>query len=189
MIDANFKLLFFDKQRITDPAEKAKLRNLSKFGAYVMRSARRSIKGKAGPSAPGTPPHAHAFYVRPAVQKADGKTRKAQKRFNFRDSILFGYDAARDVTVVGPQFKSGGKRSPTMPQLHEFGGTGQGAGRTIRVLNKPGRDAKGRFVTGGFREIKLDGTLRYPKRPFMAPALAKELPKFVGLFRASISGG
>ena len=166
MIDANFKLLFFDKQRITNPAEKAKLRNLSKFGAFVMRSARQSIKDRPGASAPGTPPHAHTVYeTAQSGTTKSGKPKKPKKFYPFRASILFGYDKANDTTIVGPQFRAGSRRSPTVPQSLEFGGTASIQSRGKRV------------------------SARFRPRPFMGPALAKELPKFVGLFRASNSGG
>ncbi len=162
MFDAKFKLLFFDRVKVTDPAEKAALKAQSKFGAFVMRRARSSIKVKEGRSRPGTPPHAHLSYE--STKKVNKKTGKRQVRYLFRDSILFGRDPSGS-TIVGPVLKSGGVTRPTVPQLHEFGGTGT--------------------VTRGRRRGK---SARFVKRPTMAPAMEKELPKFAGLFRGSIGG-
>lgn len=166
MMYADFKLLFFDRRAVTDPAEKAKLRNLSKFGSFVMTSARQSIKDRPGASPPGTPPHAHTAFVvaQPGLTKA-GKPKKRKKFYPFKASILFGYDAARDTTVVGPQFRSGSRRNPTVPQSLEFGGSAsiQSRGKTVSARFRP--------------------------RPFMGPALEKNVPKFAGMFRSSISGG
>lgn len=166
MITADFKLLFFDRQKVTDPAEKAKLRNLSRFGSYVMTSARQSIKDKPGSSAPGTPPHAHTVFKTAQAGLTKGGKPKAPKKFYpFKASILFGYDKANNTTVVGPQFRSGSRRNPTVPHLLEFGGSAPIQSRGKRV------------------------SARFRPRPFMGPALDKNLPKFAGLFRASISGG
>ncbi len=157
MFDAKFKLLFFDRVKVTDPAEKAALKAQSKMGAFVRRSARSSIKTKKGASRPGTPPHAHASYESEKVNK---KTGKRVVRYLFRDSILFGRDPSSGSTVVGPVLKSGGRVRPTAPQTLEFGGT----------------------TTRGKRRVRVR------RRPFMGPALDKELPKFAGLFRGSIGG-
>ena len=166
MITAEFKLLFFDRQAVTDPAEKAKLRNLSRMGAFVMTSGRQSIKDRPGASPPGTPPHAHTVFktARPGLTKS-GKPKAPKKFYPFKASILFGYDRSNDSTVVGPQFRDGSRRNPTVPKLLEFGGTAaiQSRGKTVSARFRP--------------------------RPFMGPALEKNLPKFAGLFRSSISGG
>jgi len=160
VFDAKFKTLFFDRQAVTDPVEKAKMRQLSRFGAFVMRSARKSIKNRPGPSAPGTPPHAHTSY-----QGKPKKNGKPSKRFLFRDSILFGYGKARDSVIVGPIFKAGSVRrsSKTVPQMLEEGGNSS-------------RRSRGKVVP-----------TRYRPRPFMAPALEREKPKFAGMFRDSVS--
>lgn len=162
MFKAEFKLEFFAPERVTDPAERAKVREMSRFGAYVRAAAKKSIKTKPGPSPRGTPPHAHTSYESQRVNKRTGKR---QVRYVFRDSILFGHDRAADAVFVGPVFRAGARTRPTMPEAQEFGGT----------------------VTTRFRSGKAK-TGRLPPRPFMAPALEKELPKFAGLFRGSIGG-
>lgn len=157
MFDAKFKLQFFDRQSITDPAEKAAARNLSKMGAYVMRSARKSIKSKDGPSRPGTPPHAHSKY------EVEGKGGKTKTRYRFRDSILFGR-APGGGLVVGPVFKQGSRGNPTVPESLEFGGM-----TTIGGKTRPTRNLKIR------------------RRPFMRPALDANVNKFADLFRNAIT--
>lgn len=154
MFDAKFKLLFFDRKAVTDPAERAEQRAKSKFGAFVRRSARSSIKAKKGASRPGQPPHAHSGYE---VEKKG----KKQKRYLFRDSILFGQDPRTKSVIVGPVLRSGGHRGPTTPEALELGGV-------IPRFGKP---------------------KRIRPRPFMKPALDREMPKFANLFRGSISGG
>lgn len=166
MMYADFKLLFFDRQSITDPAEKAKLRNLSRMGAFVMTTDRQSIKDRPGASPPGTPPHAHTVFktAQPGVTKS-GKLKAPKKFYPFKASILFGYDKSRDSVVVGPQFRSGSRTNPTVPHMLEFGGAAS-------------IQSRGKTVSASFRP-----------RPHTGPALEKNLPKFAGLFRSSISGG
>lgn len=74
-------------------------------------------------------------------------------------NILFGYDAKTHSTIVGPVLLRNKSAKYSVPKLHEFGGS---------VLRRDGK------------------TARYPARPFMAPALAAERPKFPSLFRASL---
>lgn len=71
-------------------------------------------------------------------------------------NILFGFDVKTRSTIVGPVGLKRGKA--VVPGLHEFGGTA----------------------------VRFGKTARYPARPFMAPALKAEAPKFPNLFRASL---
>ena len=121
-VAADFKLMFFDRQAVTDPAEKAARRNEAKFGAFVMRSARKSIKTKKGASRPGQPPHAHTGYE-------TERNGKRKTRYFFRDSILFGKNPNGGV-VVGPVFRSGSRTRPTIPESLEFGATVGIGGKT-----------------------------------------------------------
>jgi hypothetical protein len=98
------KKLFFDRPKIMDAATKATRKVLSKFGAFVMTSARQSIRNTKGPSAPGQPPHSRTGLL---------------KKF-----LFFGYDPARASVVIGP-VKLTKDLSPdgkTIPQLLEEGG-------------------------------------------------------------------
>ncbi|MDP1805766.1 MAG: hypothetical protein Q8K72_11405 [Acidimicrobiales bacterium] len=153
---ATMKAAFFDRAAIAQKVEETRRKGLLKFGAFVRRGAQTSMRKRKGPSAPGQPPSSHGGS-------------KEGLRF-----ILFAWDPARRSVVVGPvPFGKG------VPELHEFGGTRQAKGETITVKNKAGRDkTSGRFLTAGVRKIKLEGSLVYPKRPFMRPALDREAPKF-----------
>jgi len=74
-------------------------------------------------------------------------------------NVLFGYDVRSRSTIVGPVLLRNKSAKASVPKLHEFGGS---------VLRPSGK------------------TARYPARPFMAPALAAERPRFPNLFRASL---
>jgi hypothetical protein len=81
-------------------------------------------------------------------------------------NIWFTFDPANTSVVVGP-LKLGrsqlvGSDQPTVPALHEFGG--------VAVVGKGNRRRRA----------------RYAARPFMGPAMIKELPKFEGLWADSV---
>ena len=118
---------FFDRKEVLDAVDRAERRVLLKFGAFTMRTDRKSIKNKKGISPPGRPPHAHATYT-----PKPGKRRQTRKkRLRFRDSILFGYDAANKSVVIGPYLFDRATR-PTVPELLEEGGRNPVTGKTYR---------------------------------------------------------
>jgi hypothetical protein len=138
------------------------------------------------------------FFDRPAVAKAIGKAnaralgkagafvrRRARSSLRRRKSvsmpghppsvhssdsvktlknILFAYEPTRTSVVVGPVKLGGG--GYVVPAVHEFGGAAtiaRGSGRRRRKV-----------------------AARYPKRPYMKPALDKEAPKFATLWAGQV---
>lgn len=161
-----FRASFFDRDAVMNATSRAERQVLSKFGAFVWKRAKTSIRqSKKKTSEPGKPPI--------------GKTRKL-RRF-----IFFAYDKEEKSVVIGPARLSG-TVDPGAPARLEFGGSLVGNGRTIFVTNKVGRDKSGRFVSGGKTRIVLRGTVNYKKRPYMGPALKAERPKLPGLWRNTI---
>jgi hypothetical protein len=82
-------------------------------------------------------------------------------------NIWFVFDPAQRSVVVGPLKLNGsrleGSNRQTVPSLHELGGTA---------------------VVGGRRKRKRRA--KYAPRPFMGPAMERELPKFAGLWANSV---
>jgi len=157
---------FFDRALVQSAVDAAALRAMARFGAYVRTAARRSIRPRKAVSQAGQPPTSRLGLL--------------------RDLILFGYDASSESTVVGPA-RLNGRGDGSAPGLLERGGTRRArAGRAVYFTNDPGRDANGKFVSDGKRRVVLDGTLKYRPRPYMAPALERERPRFAGLFRDSL---
>lgn len=76
---------------------------------------------------------------------------------SIRDRINFAYDAVRDSVVVGPALLPGGGTRPTIPESLEFGGA-----RRVTVRLPVGR-----------RRVQF--VAQYPARPYMGPALEKNL--------------
>ncbi|HSV28701.1 MAG TPA: hypothetical protein VLL76_04055 [Candidatus Omnitrophota bacterium] len=140
MIGLDVKRMFFDRQAVIVQADAATRKVLSKFGAFVRRTARGSIRRRKKTSEPGAPPSGHTGLL---------------KRL-----IFFAYDPDRRSVVIGPAPL---RAKVEAPPLLEYGGTARR------------KDRRGRTVTA-----------RYRARPFMGPALAKELPGLPPLWRESI---
>lgn len=176
---ASFKSLFFDRRAVESAAERGTLRALARFGAIVRRKAQTSMRYRKGASLPGQPPSAHKSKRLAALKKL-GRT--SNNGALLRELLFFAYDPRSKSVVVGPV---GFNRSP-VPNLHEFGGSEAGRGRLMAVDRKK-RKAKGDPVAG--RLVRLKGTVRYPRRPFMNPALNQSMSQFAESFRGTVTGG
>ena len=107
------KQAFFTSPAVTGAVDRATRKVLSKFGAYVRRGARSSIRKRKRASEPGKPPSSHSGLL---------------KRF-----IFFGYDRAAQSVVVGPVAL---RSKPEAPELLEYGGQVQ------RRVGRRGRKKK-----------------------------------------------
>ena len=145
---------FFDTRKIERAIETGMRNPLSRFGAFVRRRARSSIRKRKSVSAPGKPPTSWSGLL--------------------RKFIYFSYDPQAKSVVIGPvPFRA----TSAVPRLLEMGGSVAGDGREISITNDVGRDAAGKL--GGKSRIKLEGTINYRARPFMRPAFSEELPGFL----------
>lgn len=90
---------FFDRKIIVDAVSKARIRVLSKMGAFVRRTARSSIRKRKKPSPPGKPPSSHVGLL---------------KQF-----LFFSYDRSTESVVVGPALIT---RPSGAPETLEYGG-------------------------------------------------------------------
>jgi hypothetical protein len=102
MIHLDVKKLFFDRSAVRSKLDAATRRVLSKFGAYVRRTARSSIRKRKKASAPGSPPSSHTGLL---------------KKF-----IFFGYEPSHRSVVIGPVRLSQKGRGEA-PSLLEYGGS------------------------------------------------------------------
>ncbi len=157
------KSLFFDRPFVAARIDAATRKALSRGGAIVMRSARKSIKDakvfargrtrKGEPrkmvvrqSEPGEPPMSHTGHL--------------------REHLFFAFDPASRSVVVGPARLNGGSGAP---ETLEFGG----AATVTRKRN-------------GKRESR---TVQVAARPYMGPALDRERAKLPEQLRHSVSRG
>ena len=101
MIDLKLKKLFFDTRKVRNSVDQATRRVLSRFGAFVRRTARSSIRKRKKISAPGQPPSSHTGLL---------------KRF-----VWFGYEPHRRSVVIGPARLTQGGRGEA-PENLEYGG-------------------------------------------------------------------
>lgn len=92
---------FFDRAAVMGAMDVTARKVLSKFGAFVRRSAQFSIRSRKGFSAPGSPPHGHTGLL--------------------RKFIFFSWDNNRRSVVIGPA-KLNGRASNDALRALEFGG-------------------------------------------------------------------
>jgi hypothetical protein len=116
----NIKLVaktFFDRPEVEQAAKKANKLNLSKFGAFVRQSARKSIadRGKHAVSPPGHPPFSHLGLL--------------------KKHIYFSYDKISQSVVIGPVPLEG--KNFTILKLLEEGGVGKRGKRFVNYAPRP----------------------------------------------------
>lgn len=132
---------FFDRAPVIQATTRAERRVLNHAGGLTRKIARQSIRKRKRISQPGSPPSSRAGHLR---------------RF-----ILYHYDRARAVVVIGP-VKFPSRNAYVVPEILEFGGT----------------------VTRRRRGQRIRA--RYQARPYMRPALDKVAPRFPALWQGSI---
>lgn len=93
----NFR--YFDDPTIYRYIDKATADGLGKWGAYVRRTARQSIKERPGPSKPGSPPHSHVGTLKKLIE--------------------FAFDTTTKTVVVGPEISTNPSGAPN---ILEFSG-------------------------------------------------------------------
>ena len=108
--------LFFDKKAVTNRVDAGTRRVLSKFGAFVRRTAQSSIRKRKRISNPGEPPSSHIGLL---------------KKF-----IFFGYDPSARSVVIGPVWLSQKGRGEA-PALLEHGGLGKVGKQRARYRPRP----------------------------------------------------
>lgn len=140
------KRLFFDTAAVKRVVDAGTRKVLSKFGAFVRREAKSSIRPggkKHKASLPGQPPRSQSGLL---------------KRF-----LFFGYDTSTQSVVVGPA-KLGGVKGKDAPHTLEYGGSAESSS----------------FYTKNTKRVHIAA------RPFMGPALNKNLPKLPAMWANSI---
>jgi hypothetical protein len=170
----------FDANRVKKKVDQANFRSLGHAGGTIRKTAYRSIRKRKKPSLPGSPP-----------SSPTGRLRRS-----------FRYEVERQTpgVVIGPVNEISGR----LWNLHEFGGIARKRRRLKRHRFRFGQHGPIRSIGNGkFVRIELRTAAqanrarrliaeenqrrgaakprRYPKRPFMKPALdthRAQLPKF-----------
>jgi hypothetical protein len=107
------KGLFFDRQAVTNAADRATRKVLSKFGAFVRQTARTSIRRRKSISEPGQPPSSHTGLL--------------------KRNIFFVFSPEARSVVIGPTLLNKGTDAP---RLLEHGDTVVRRRRKRRVRMK-----------------------------------------------------
>lgn len=170
LVSFKIKDYFFDGAKVLAALNKAERKALSKAGAFVQTSAKRSLRRRKKPSQPGQTP---------SIYSKD-KNRTLKK-------ILFGYDPTAHSVIVGPV----GFGRAEAPRALELGGAS-----TVRVPKKNEGRRSSPAQAASFKRRKALGLIqRKPSvrrpikvepRPFMNPALKREAPKFPGLWAGAV---
>jgi hypothetical protein len=169
-LHADVKDRFFDRAKVLNVIGRENARRLSKMGAYVRQRAKTDIlrrapkgrkrKGAAGDrpaSPPGRPPYVHS-----------------RDSFATFRNILFALDTDWESVVIGvryiPRKRLRGSSAATAAELNELGGTS-----VIQEVQIDGVWVPRNSVAGASRFPTRKRQARYPARPFMGPALKKEI--------------
>ena len=110
------KGLFFDRQAVTNAADRATRKVLSKFGAFVRQTARTSIRRRKSISEPGQPPSSHTGLL--------------------KRNIFFVFSPEARSVVIGPILLNKGTDAP---RLLEHGDTvvRKRRGKRVRMKYRP----------------------------------------------------
>lgn len=92
------KDLFFDRQAVTNAADRAQRKVFAKFGAFVRQSAKTSIRKRKAVSQPGQPPSSHTGLL--------------------KRNIFFVYSPETRSVVIGPILLN---RQTDAPRILEHG--------------------------------------------------------------------
>lgn len=170
---ARFNLQFFDRKAVIEAVGRAAAKVIGEYGRRVRKRAQASLQYAEGPSAPGSPPHAHrsrqiARRSRKTGQvKLSKRTGKALKRsVSFlREFLFYQYDPSTKSVVVGPERLATTIDPAALPAL-EYGGSAR--------------------IRSGSPNEPVIRTANIPARPFMRPADAAERPGLMNLWKDSV---
>ena len=159
-VDMKIKALFFDRPKVQRAVKSARRRALSKTGAFIRQRAKTSMR-KVGK-------RARAKATPGSLVSRPGQPPLAHEG-SLRRLLFFAYDPNFQSVVVGPlAFRAG-----TAPATLEYGGE--------VVINRRRRRRDGQVT-------RYRSRARILPRPYMAPALQKEIPGMPEAWRNSIKG-
>jgi len=172
MIGMRPKAFFFDSAPVKRAVDRATRRVLSRFGAFVRRTAKKSIrKARQKKISELTPEELKSYRMRQAIAKRQGKPRPRRPLASSKPGepprsrqgllkrlIYFGYDTYRRSVIVGPL-----AAGPKAAQQIEYGGS-------VRITAGP----------------NAGKTKRMAARPFMGPAMNENLPQLPAMWRDQV---
>jgi hypothetical protein len=175
---------FFDRKGLEAKVAKARVRALSKMGAYVQRKVKtRILRRRKASAPPGQPPSIHTESGALGLK-----------------TIIFAYDRSTDSVVVGPALLNQQQENwieggtIKVPGLMEFGGVVTIQERSV----DGGRTWRRRDLRRNPRPGELFRRRRaiYKPHPFMGPGLLQTIPELpeacrnmLGPETAAVHGG
>jgi len=139
----DIKRTFFDRKAVSSAVDRTTRRVLSRFGAYVRRGAKSSIRKRKKISEPGRPPSSHTGLL---------------KKF-----IFFAYDRDRRSVVIGPVALN--QKGGDAPEALEYGGRSRVTYRALKRGNRKRRERVIRVKARPYMRPAMDAEL--PKLPAM----------------------
>ena len=159
---------FFDRKKVIDAVDRGTRKAMSKGLVFIRKRARSSIRKDKVSSRAGKPPRSQSSNPTVSIR-----------------NILFAYDPASKSGVCGPiklnRRATDVRTVKTLPATMEFGGSvafKKGALIPRTGKNKAGRDSRGKFTkstNGKYYVVTRPFIKNYRARPFMVPALEKEV--------------
>lgn len=162
---------FFDRQAVKRAVDKSARRPLNRIGGMVRMTARRSIRPARRKKLAEYNRYQLSEYrwrqriglkPRKLYQASDPGDPPRSRTGVLRRNIYYAYDSYRQSVVVGPARLSRVRHLDNSPEILEKGGVA-----TIKCGPKR-------------RTVKR---VRIERRPYMKPALTKNLPKINGMLR------
>jgi hypothetical protein len=166
---------FFNPGKVLAAMDKATAKALTKAGAFVRTSAKSSLRYAKKASIPGQPPKVHRgnSFQRSSVNKKTGQVVKRSVS-PLKELIYFAYSTETRSVVIGPmEFRASKNAKYKVPSILERGGTGS------QIVYK---------WAGKGQRVPSSTVVTISKRPYMRPALDKNIPKFPGVFAGSVKG-
>lgn len=151
---------FFDRKLVENQLRRDEHRKLWKIGRFLRTRSRAMLRRRKRVSKPGQSP----------------SVRASSRQFATLKNILYYYDADTRSVIIGPRFVNGTRpvnsNAVSVPQLLELGGHQQ-----IEEYISPDDGEWSVGVTPGRRRAfeTRKRVARYEPRPFMGPALDKEI--------------
>lgn len=181
---------FFDRLALETAAEKAEAKVMSKFGSFVRRTARSSIRSRQKRLADMTPFELAEYGAAVNAWKRDGEQGPRPKRFPaaskpgnppnnqtglLKKFIFFTYESFRRSVIIGPAL------------LNNAGKTLNPQGKTVPQVLEEGGPASVTYLGWEHgRRVWKTKAIHIEPRPYMKPAYDANLSKVPGLWRDSI---
>lgn len=199
---------FFDRRAVVDALGKANAAALSQAGAFIRRTAKGSIRSAKSPAKPGNPPHSHVgtlknllfFSFDPSsLTVVIGPTpfkgqAIAPRALELGGTIGGRVNRRRRKRVVGgsgeirfdgstSRLSSGRNSRATKRVKNTLRGT---VGVTYARLHTQGQADRANALNEELYGPEFLGPAPLAARPYMGPALTKELPKLPPLWANSV---